>query len=119
MNIIDIYSIENLDDLYNTIVSSDFVQFRDKTADDLGISVDDLTDIAEYLKIPKLSINELAGRYTREQLIQFISEKDEDKQPRIQTAKDLNISIYVLRQLAKELGLSRNSIGRPRSERNE
>jgi len=61
---------------------------------------------------------ELISQYTRKELYDFISKNDSMGYTRVQTAKLLNTSGFILRKVANELGLG-ISVGKHAKDREE
>lgn len=84
------------------IIERDKIQTRDKTAEELGMSLTELTKISKRLGIRKFIAPQLSRKYTRMELYSLIKNKDKVQNRKI-TANELNTSEHTIRELLKEI----------------
>ena len=94
--------------LRNFIQKADERQTRVQTANDLGITLAELTELAETLGISSLKKRDIYEKYTKQEFKEIVEERDL-RQTRIETAKDLNIPLYLLTKLAHEVGITKKA----------
>ena len=90
------------------IIKADERQTRVQTANDLGITLAELAELATALGISTLKKREVYEKYTRQEFKQIVEERDL-RQTRKATSMDLNIPLYVLTKLAQEVGIPRKA----------
>ena len=90
------------------IIKADERQTRVQTANDLGITLAELAELATTLGISTLKKREVYEKYTRQEFKQIVEERDL-RQTRKATSMDLNIPLYVLTKLAQEVGIPRKA----------
>ena len=90
------------------IIKADERQTRVQTANDLGITLAELAELATALGISTLKKREVYEKYTRQEFKQIVEER-ELRQTRKATSMDLNIPLYVLTKLAQEVGIPRKA----------
>ena len=90
------------------IIKADERQTRVQTANDLGITLAELAELATALGISALKKREVYEKYTRQEFKQIVEERDL-RQTRKATSMDLNIPLYVLTKLAQEVGIPRKA----------
>ena len=90
------------------IIKADERQTRVQTANDLGITLAELAELATALGISALKKREVYEKYTRQEFKQIVEERDL-RQTRKATSMDLNIPLYVLTKLAQEVGIPKKA----------
>ena len=90
------------------IIKADERQTRVQTANDLGITLAELAELATALGISALKKREVYEKYTRQEFKQIVEERDL-RQTRKATSMDLNIPLYVLNKLAQEVGIQKKA----------
>lgn len=94
------------EELRKYIELSDKFRTRSETAEEFGISLQEVTDIARELKVPYLNKQDIFGRYTRDEFYNYIVKSDTHRSREI-TAMDLNVPVQTVRLLAQNVGIKR------------
>lgn len=89
-----------LNKLRKKIIMCDKRQNRKETAEELDVSLSELTEIAFYLNIPRARAEHISYKYSRSEWRELFNQYTREE-----LAMMFNVSMYTLRQIATELGM--------------
>lgn len=95
------YSEEQLSTCKSFIQDKDKIQWRTQTAEELGLSLDEITVLAQITGIPQFEAVDVGRRFTRTSFEEFLENRKD--QLELVIADELNLSQYSFSLLKKHL----------------